>query len=60
MRLSILWGLFGRELPGTDLLRKELIIMASGSRRAVVTAIVGNGTLTVLKFAVARRLSPQR
>ncbi len=27
--------------------------MASGSRRAVVTAIVGNGTLTVLKFAVA-------
>jgi len=33
--------------------RKELIFMASGSRRAVVTAIVGNGTLTVLKFAVA-------
>ena len=31
--------------------------MASGSRRAVVTAIVGNGTLTVLKFAVA--LPPQ-
>ena len=27
--------------------------MASGSRHAVVTAIVGNGTLTVLKFAVA-------
>ena len=27
--------------------------MSSGSRRAVVTAIVGNGTLTILKFAVA-------
>ncbi len=27
--------------------------MASGSRRAVITAIAGNGILTVLKFAVA-------
>ena len=27
--------------------------MASGSQRAVITAIAGNGILTVLKFAVA-------